>query len=275
MRVAVVTPYYNESIERLRCCYESVRAQTHQVLHLFVADGEPNAEIDKWECDHLIIKGPNRDAGNMARGIGAAQCAAHGFDAVAFLDSDNWYKPDHIASMVELVTREKAHVGAAYADAYRLDGTFAQAGLPPNPVIAIDTNCYFLTKEVFPLIPLWMRLSGTSGSTPTPTQRNWSLGGLIGDRIFAYALRTFNVPIAVNDHSTVCYTVKSAAFYEYIGETPPPGAIRDEDLVEAWQWWQALSPQERLRIVIAALPRDRRPQIVLAPPVHSEGTLAS
>src|SRR5690242_4505299 len=115
MRVAVITPYYNESTDWLRRCYESVRAQTHPALHLFVADGIPNAAINDWECDHLTVSGPNRDGGNMARGIGALQCVAHNFDAIAFLDGDNWYTPDHIASMIELVTRTKAHVGAAVA----------------------------------------------------------------------------------------------------------------------------------------------------------------
>ncbi len=263
MRVAVVTPYYKENPERLRRCHESVLAQTHPAVHLFVADGEPLSEIDSWTCDHLAINGPHKDAGNMARGLGALQCAAHGFDAIAFLDSDNWYKPDHIASLVELVTREKAQVGAGYADAYRLDGSFMQAGAPPNPALAIDTNGFFLTKEVFPLLPLWLRLSGGRGPTATPTPRNWSLCGLIGDRIFTYALRTFHIPVAVNDHSTVCYTVKSASFYEHLGEVPPPDAVPDDDLIEAWQWWQSLTSEERVRFVLAALPLDRRPSLTM------------
>jgi glycosyltransferase involved in cell wall biosynthesis len=262
MRVAVVTPYHNESTEWLRRCYDSVRAQTHGCLHLFVADGMPNPAINEWECDHLVINGPNKDAGNMARGVGALQCVAHDFDAITFLDADNWYKPDHIASMVELVTRTKAHVGAACADGYRLDGTFAQAGAPPDPAVSIDTSCLFFTRPAFSILPLWLRLATAGGSNVGVTGRDWKRCGLICDRIFTYALRTFGVPIAVNDCSTVCFTVRSAIFYEHIGETPPPGSFRDDSLIEALQWWQGLQPEERVRLIVSALPRDRRPKIV-------------
>lgn len=262
MRIAVVTPYYNEKPEWLRRCYDSVKAQTRPAdLHLFVADGTPNAEIDGWACDHLTITGPNKDAGSAARGIGALQCVAHGFDAIAFLDSDNWFKPDHIESLARLVQEKKVAVGVSFCDPYRTDGTMIQKGEAPDPRVAIDPSCLFITREAFPLLPLWLRFPTIGQMSKDPSQREWTYGGYISDRIFAYALHTFNVPLALLDHSTVCYTVKSETYLKAMGEALPPEANKDSQLLDAWNWWKNLSPLERVNIVIKALPRDRRPKV--------------
>lgn len=265
MRVAVVTPYYKEKIEWLRRCHDSVMAQTYKpALHLFVADGTPEPEIDSWECDHLVVAGPNKDAGSAARGIGALQCVAHGFDAIAFLDSDNWYCPDHIESLVKLVQEKKVPVGAAFADPYRVDGTLIQKGEAPDPRLVIDPSCLFVTRDAFPILPLWLRFPTIGQMSKDPGQREWTYGGCISDRIFAYALHTFNVPVAVLDHSTVCYTVKSESYLKSIGEELPAEANKDSNLLDAWNWWKNLSPLERVECVIKALPRDRRPKIEMA-----------
>ncbi len=95
-RVAVITPYCREPSNVLQNCHESVCRQTFPCTHLMVADGLPCAEIAHWEVEHLTLPGPHHDVGNTARGLGALSAMNRGYDAIAFLDADNWYYPDHI-----------------------------------------------------------------------------------------------------------------------------------------------------------------------------------
>jgi cellulose synthase/poly-beta-1,6-N-acetylglucosamine synthase-like glycosyltransferase len=47
-RIAVVTPYYQENLDILKKCQESVRQQTYLCTHFMVADGFPRDEIASW-----------------------------------------------------------------------------------------------------------------------------------------------------------------------------------------------------------------------------------
>ena len=245
MNIAVVTPYFDESVDTLRRCHDSVVGQTLKARHLFVSDGRPNAELDHWDCGHLIIDGPNRDAGNLARGLGALQCATQGFDAIAFLDADNWYKPHHLANMAKIVEDYSVSVCAANRDIYRMDGSYIGTAPTPDAASAIDTNCFYLTQPAFALLPVWTALPAEQLSSAKQSERKWSAGGLIGDRIFTFALNLFHISIAVTPEPTVCYTTKNASAYLYRQETPPSDAKDDQDLLEALNWWQAHSFEDK------------------------------
>jgi hypothetical protein len=98
MRVAVVTPYYNETDQQLERCIESVVDQSYRdVTHVMVADGLPR----EWQptgrqFEHIMLPHSHADAGATPRSIGALSAFSREFDAVAFLYSDNWYEPNHI-----------------------------------------------------------------------------------------------------------------------------------------------------------------------------------
>src|SRR5579871_2244121 len=99
LKVAVVTPYYKESPEVLRKCHESVLAQTHKCDHFLVADGHPSPLFANHP-HHIILPHANGDNGNTPRAIGGLLAESQGYDAVAYLDADNWYEPTHIANLV-------------------------------------------------------------------------------------------------------------------------------------------------------------------------------
>jgi glycosyltransferase involved in cell wall biosynthesis len=259
MRIAVITPYANESYERLQRCHESVKQQTQTATHILVADGAPLPGTETWDADRLTIPGPNRDGGSLARGIGALQAMAQGYDAIAFLDSDNWYALDHLESLTALLARTQAVVGVAQATLYRTDGSLMAEAGPPDPNVVIDTSCFFLTRPAFALLPIWLNLPRETIPDASPAHRDWSVGGLVCDRIFTLAIKLFRVPLALNDHSTVNYTVKSAFPYTRRGEKPPDGARDDADLLKAGAWWASLTPNERARFALCALPRKDRP----------------
>ena len=106
LRVAVVTPYYKESPQTLRRCIESVRGQTHpHVVHYLVADGFPQRELmaDWPQVRHIELPHAHANYGCTPRGIGALCALADDVDIVSFLDADNLFLPEHVASVVQAV----------------------------------------------------------------------------------------------------------------------------------------------------------------------------
>src|SRR3990172_6396080 len=96
MRVAVITPYYKAREDWLTRCHESVRAQTHPATHILVADGTPESYVDGWEAQHIVLMKNHGDFGDTPRAVGSVSAIGQGFDAIAYLDADNWYAPEHI-----------------------------------------------------------------------------------------------------------------------------------------------------------------------------------
>ena len=96
MRVAVVTPYYKEPRGWIERCIASVAAQTHACDHFLVADGHAQDWIDGAGVRHLRLDRGHGDYGNTPRALGALLAVSEGYDAIAFLDADNWYAPEHV-----------------------------------------------------------------------------------------------------------------------------------------------------------------------------------
>ena len=101
LRIAVVTPYYRESDDILNTCHSSVIRQNYPCTHILVADGHPKSQFrEQPKTMHVILPQANADMGNTPRAIGGILADAYGFDAVAYLDADNWYDPAHIEALV-------------------------------------------------------------------------------------------------------------------------------------------------------------------------------
>src|SRR5207244_1055632 len=94
----------------------------------------------------LRLPQPHRDYGNTPRAIGSASAIAQEFDAIAYVDSDNWYEPDHLERMVELQLQTGAAVCSCARALHDLDGQML--GLCPevDGETFVDTNCLFLTR---------------------------------------------------------------------------------------------------------------------------------
>ena len=102
LKIAVVTPYYNEDNDILEHCHSSVMNQSYPCTHILVADGNPKPQFDEQpNTMHVILPQANADLGNTPRGIGGILADAYGFDAVAYLDADNWYDSVHIQGLIE------------------------------------------------------------------------------------------------------------------------------------------------------------------------------
>src|SRR5574337_2079445 len=108
LKVAVVTPYFKEPAATLARCIDSVRKQhadreIGEIAHILVADGHPQHWIDDLSVRHLKLDRAHGDFGNTPRSIGAQLAASEGYDAIAFLDADNWLDPDHVAACVAVL----------------------------------------------------------------------------------------------------------------------------------------------------------------------------
>jgi glycosyltransferase involved in cell wall biosynthesis len=213
MKVALVTPYYKESIDVLRRNHESVMAQTYPgVTHIMVADGHPNETVTEWDCEHIALPGSHRDGGGTPRAIGALSAFGRGYDAVGFLDADNWIDPDHVACMVAVVESEGADFVAATRRIHcgnTLEFLYTDL-VESNGDYLTDTNCMFLTRACAHLLGYW---------SPGPEK------AMISDRVFWDAVKHSGLRIARCLKPTVSFPTRYAFHYGYAGVEIPPEAV--------------------------------------------------
>lgn len=193
MKVAVVTAYLNESEAVLRRCHESVLAQTYEATHFFVADGGHSAEIATWDVHHITLPRPHNDGGDTPRAIGAISALNQGFDAIAFLDADNWFAPDHIETCVETCIRE--NVDVAFASRRIVLSTGQVCPFDDRDSFEkrhVDTSCFFVTKRAAFVLPLWGMIDPAV----------WKAC----DRIMFATVKARNVSHAWTERRTVFYT---------------------------------------------------------------------
>ena len=224
MKVAVVTPYYRESFEILMRCHNSVKSQTYpDITHFLVADGFPNITCDKLQnfkiknnkktikVQHIKLPNSHNDAGATPRAIGALSAFSQQFDAVAFLDADNWYEPDHISEMVENMKANSSDAVIATRTIHALDETPLYVDtIESNGENMVDTNSWFLGRNTSRLMSFWIT---------APSQR------LVSDKIFFYACRQNNMKISRCLKPTVAYVTHWAWHYKQAGKLIPPDSV--------------------------------------------------
>lgn len=219
MKVAIVTPYYREDPEKLARCMDSVRDQTHPCRHLMVSDGYPSDFVDGDEVvQHVLLPVAHGDYGDTPRFIGTVTAFSQGFDAVCWLDADNWLEPDHVERMVEIAREHGVAIVTATRNLYRPDGTFLDTCTESDGATFNDTNCYFLTRPAMGLACTW----GFKDKSVAA----------VGDRIVFDAVKNCGLARAHCRAPTVNYETNVAAHYLQRGETPPETArviFRDQN----------------------------------------------
>lgn len=241
MRTAVVTPYFDEPVEWLRKCHESVLAQTHETAHIMVADGNPREEVAGWRCQHIVFRRNSADWGNTPRMAGGLSAASQQFEAVSFLDADCWFESGHVASLVELHQRTGAELCTSLRSLARISGDYAgHCGLVDGLKV-VDANTLFLTRTMFPAIGVWTLLPPELARTAPQS-------------ILAYA-NARKRSVATTGKPTAVYRVRTKAFHQDSLVEAQTEALREERSPHPLQstvWWRGLKreQQERyLRIV--------------------------
>jgi predicted O-linked N-acetylglucosamine transferase (SPINDLY family) len=236
-RVAVVTPYYKERRAWLERCIESVKAQDYPVTHYMVADGFAQDWIDGAGVEHLKLGRGHADYGNTPRALGAQLAVSEGFDAICFLDADNWYAPDHVTRCLEAAdsSEEAVDYVVARRNFVRDDGSVIPLAYDEDAAAArdghIDTNCYFLLRGAFHTIPRWNLM-------PKPL-------AIVCDRVYRIVLESEKLKRAITDSATVNYLCTWKGPYLAIGETPPAFAKSHVDPTSYMRWWQSLNHTDK------------------------------
>jgi len=164
---------------------------------------------------------------------------------VGYLDDDNWYAPDHVASMLKAVAGKAwafslRHLVDRRSGEYLCPDTWESMG-PGRGVYAkaqggfVDTNCYLLdTQACYDVFPEWAMTRYDGG---TGAERH--VGGTGGDRQILQRLA--GRPWGSNDAPTVFYRAKLIGQHPFLlwryrcagvdlARFMPPGAIPGEDV---------------------------------------------
>lgn len=212
MKVAMITPFYKESYEVLRRCHYSVKNQTYKdTKHLLVSDGTHNPVIEGWKGEYFSLPASHNDAGATPRALAAISAFSRQYDAIGFIDADNWIDPDHVEKMIETMQNSQASGVIATRRIHDLAGKEMYVDrIESNGVNMVDTNCMFLNRDSLHLMSYWIT---------DPSQRLWS------DRHFWHAIQQSKLKIAHCLKPTVAYCTKWAWHYEHAGQEPPPDSV--------------------------------------------------
>src|SRR5437868_2086315 len=125
MKVAVVTAHYRTPWPWLERCLASVAGQSLPCEHFLVCDGDDFPQAASYSQVQVIrLPKPHGGCGDAARAIGAVSAVAQGFEAIAFLDSDNWYEANHAQVLVELHRQTGAAFCSSSRNLYTPDGEY-------------------------------------------------------------------------------------------------------------------------------------------------------
>ena len=209
MKIAVITPYYKESIEFLRQCHQSVLAQNVSADHFFVADGFPNEEVMKWNIKHITLPQTHADYGDAPRGIGSVLADVEGYDFIAYLDADNWFHPNHLSSLLNLYEETKADVCTSFRSFHTLEGIeMLVSEINENTLDHVDTSCFLLHRNTFDALYIWLKMP--------------KILSPVCDRFFLAGLRHYKYKFASTKRKTVAFRSQYKVHYLAVNMEPPP-----------------------------------------------------
>jgi glycosyltransferase involved in cell wall biosynthesis len=211
MRVAVITPCYNAPPPWLDQCRRSVLAQTFPCTHILVNDGGETPRVEAGGAVQVAhLPGPHHDAGNAGRAVGSVLAICQGFDALTYLDADNWYEPRHLETLVAVHQASGAAVCSSGRALYAPDGTL----LGPCPEVDgerfVDTNCLFLTAAAFRVVAAWYLVPRGHA--------------LAADRCVWQAVKDLKLRRAHTHLPTVAYRTTWRVHFDHFGVAAPEGA---------------------------------------------------
>jgi hypothetical protein len=241
MKIAVVTPYCREEPRVVARCVRSVKAQTVPCDHLLVADGRPLRGMDADPTlRHFVLPVAHGDNGNVARTLGGLVAAARDYDAVAYLDADNGFLPDHLESLQALQAEAGTPLVASWRSFHRPDGTrLGVISEEEERGDHVDTSCWLVTRPAFDLLDAWLMPPALSA---------------VCDRVFFETVRFRKHAFASTRRRTLCFTTTYRYHYELVQEEPPSGAklgVR----AAAHEWLQDAANREATLAALGFCPK--------------------
>ncbi|SDT94163.1 glycosyltransferase family 2 protein [Halopseudomonas salegens] len=159
-RVVVITPTIGTP--ELRQAVASVQAQTAPVRHLVVVDGDkflPAVQqvLADLPAPELMVL-PENTGANGFNGHRVYASVPHlvNADYVLFLDEDNWFEPEHVASLLELALQDELDFAYALRKVVSKTGEYLchddceSLGKWPafhGRTHLVDTSCYLFRRQ--------------------------------------------------------------------------------------------------------------------------------
>ena len=210
MRIAVVTPFYRVREDWLAQCHASVRAQTHACTHFLVSDGSGSQPLADFEGQFIELQHNHADYGDTPRAIGSLSAAAQGYDAVIYLDADDWILSQHVQTLVTLQQESGAAVCTAARNLHDLDGQLLGPCQEDNGVDFAGTGSLMIARSGYALLGTWALM---------PREFH-----IVGDRWLWSRIRRHRIKTARSDMATTAYRTGWPHHYTRFGREPPPGA---------------------------------------------------
>jgi len=215
MKVAIITPYRNESRDILTGCIESVASQTVSADQIIVCDGAVPSWLDDVSPRHphlrtITLDIAHTDHGETPRFVGFLAAAGDGYEAIAFLDPDHRVTPDHIATCITAATGETGPVDLVIPcrELHRPDGSVLPIESEEIDGGYLDVNCHVLFPGAYGAIATW-------GTSRKPAARDDH------GHVYLYNLGSERLRARSTDIPTVWTTCRAESVYRFIDETPP------------------------------------------------------
>lgn len=161
----VITPTTGSN--KIKQCIDSVFEQTHKnIQHLLVADGSESFykladNVPELNNKMVLTSTPFVTGANGFNGqrIYAAYPHLVNADFVFFCDEDNWFKPNHVESLIDCINSNGLDFAYSLREIYRPDGSFVDVdnceslGQWPiwfthdNPQYLVDTSSFAFKKD--------------------------------------------------------------------------------------------------------------------------------
>ncbi len=211
MKICVVTPYFRTPPDWLQQAHDSVRTQSVPAQHILVCDGSAPVQVPSFEGIHILLGRNYKDYGNTPRLIGCYHAIAQGADAIAFLDADNWFQPDHLEGLLDCVRANNLDACASARTLNRLDGSLMIKCPVVDGSSYIDTSCLLVMKSAFQHMIAWVL--SVQDHAAVMDQQVWNF------------MKKNGASVGFHDRPTVAYRTRHATHYRLAGEAPPPEAI--------------------------------------------------
>jgi hypothetical protein len=206
-----------------------------------VADGHPADCVDAWSIRHIKFDEEHADFGCTPRCIGAVAAITLGYDAVGFLDADNWYAPDHVETCVSTLSGGNAEAVFASRHFITPDGQLLHLEeLNEVTHSTADTSCHFISSKAAFSLPWW-------GLMPPQVKA-------ANDRFVFGLIQAWNLRSAWTGRKSVYYETNYASHFRAAG-LPAPHYAHDNRLIKPQQYDAAVrapATAERLGFSIEA-----------------------
>jgi hypothetical protein len=209
MKIAIITPYFKESLDILEQNYKSVIDQDLNTDHYFIADGYPLAAINKWKVKHIILDKSHDDNGNTPRGVGSKEARELNYDFIAYLDADNWFHKNHLKSLINLYNDAKVNICCSKRTFHHMNGKELYISeMPEDEFEHVDTSCFLIHNSAFELTKIWEKMP--------------KILSPICDRIFYKSIFIHKkYSIAFSNLRTVAFRSQYLSHYKSANEQPP------------------------------------------------------